>query len=107
MNTEPKVIKLKGDEKYQRLLGGMPETLGMKSGYMTLKPGKSVGEHSTDSKEEAIVILQGRGEIFCSGKPPIVAEEKTLVYIPPDTKHDVKNTGTDILKYIYIVSPRT
>ncbi|MGD2278513.1 MAG: cupin domain-containing protein [Candidatus Omnitrophota bacterium] len=105
MNKELKVIKLKGEGKYRRLLGGVPDTQGMKSGYMTLSPGESVGEHSTGQKEEAIIILQGKGEISCEAKTPITAEENTLVYVPPDTKHDVKNTGKEALKYVYVVSP--
>ena len=106
-NTGPKVVQFKGDEKYQRLLGGVPDTSGMKSGYMTLKPGESVGEHSTESKEEAIIILKGKGELSCEGSPAVTAQENTLIYVPPNTKHDVKNTGTEPLKYIYVVSPST
>ncbi|MGB2601493.1 MAG: cupin domain-containing protein [Candidatus Omnitrophota bacterium] len=103
--SEPKVIKLEGKEGYQRLLGGSPDTFGMKSGSVTLKAGESVGEHSTDEKEEAIVVLQGKAEISCDQKDPITAEKGTLVYIPPNTKHDVKNAGEDALRYIYVVSP--
>lgn len=102
---EPKVVKLEGKEGYQRLLGGMPDTLGMKSGSVILQPGESVGEHNTESKEEAIIILQGKGEISCDGKVMATAEENMLVYIPPDTKHDVKNTGIEALKYVYVVAP--
>jgi quercetin dioxygenase-like cupin family protein len=102
---EPRIVQLKGEEKYQRLLGGVPDTSGMKSGYMTLEPGESVGEHSTGPKEEAIVVLQGKGEISFEGKDSITLEEKTLVYVPPDTAHDVKNTGAELLRYIYVVAP--
>ena len=102
---EPRIVQLTGEEKYQRLLGGVPDTSGMKSGYMTLQPGESVGEHSTGSKEEAIVILQGKGEISFEGKGAIALEEKTLVYVPPEITHDVKNTGAELLRYIYVVAP--
>lgn len=64
-----------------------------------------MGEHSTGSKEEAIVILQGKGEISFEGKGAIALEEKTLVYVPPEITHDVKNTGAELLRYIYVVAP--
>ncbi len=101
----PKIVKLEGREAYQRLLGGVPETLGMKSGHVTLAPGVSVGEHSTGPKEEAIIILRGKGELSCNGEVLATAGENTLIYIPPETAHDVKNTGPGILKYVYVVSP--
>jgi oxalate decarboxylase/phosphoglucose isomerase-like protein (cupin superfamily) len=28
-----------------------------------------------------------------------------LVYIPPATRHNVKNTGDKILEYVYVVAP--
>jgi mannose-6-phosphate isomerase-like protein (cupin superfamily) len=102
---EPRVIKLRGEEKYQRLLGGLPDTLGMKAGHVILKPGESVGEHSTGPKEEAIIVLRGKGEISCEGKAPLTVEKNTLVYVPPETKHDVENTGSEPLKYVYVVAP--
>jgi mannose-6-phosphate isomerase-like protein (cupin superfamily) len=103
--ADPKIVKLETKEAYQRLLGGVPDTLGMKSGCVTLEPGGSVGEHSTGSKEEAIIILQGKGELSCNGEILATAEENSLIYVPPGTRHDVKNTGTGVLKYVYVVSP--
>ena len=84
---KPLVVNIAGEEKYTRLLAGKPETSGMKAGYVTLKPGESVGEHSTGSREEAIIFLQGRGEVCCAQKPPAAVEENTLVYIPPGLIH--------------------
>jgi quercetin dioxygenase-like cupin family protein len=101
----PKLVKIEHKESYQRLLGGYPETLGMKSGRVILNPGESVGTHSTDKREEAIIVLKGKAEIRCFGKDVMVAEEGSLVYVSPETKHDVKNIGEDVLMYIYVVSP--
>jgi mannose-6-phosphate isomerase-like protein (cupin superfamily) len=28
-----------------------------------------------------------------------------LVYIPPATRHNVTNTGNDVLEYVYVVAP--
>ena len=43
------------------LLKGMPQTSGMRGGSVKLKPGDSVGWHSTAANEEALVILHGSG----------------------------------------------
>lgn len=102
---EPVVVKIKAGEEYQRLLGGSGDTSGMRSGCVELRPGDSVGRHSTGSKEEAIIIFQGKGEISCGEGALLAAEKDTLVYIPPNTEHDVKNTGEDILRYVYVVTP--
>lgn len=103
--SEPMIIKINSEQGYQRLLGGSPDTSGMKSGKVSLKINESVGEHSTDNKEEAIIILQGEAEISCAGKNPMTAAEGALIYIPPHTRHDVKNIGKDTLNYVYIVAP--
>ena len=103
-SMRPIIVRLEGGEKYQRLLGGEPATRGMKSGNVTLKPGESVGEHSTSGREEAIIILEGEAEVTC-GSDKLAAGADTLVYIPPETPHDVRNPGAGPLRYVYVVSP--
>lgn len=95
-------VKIQGNEKYRRLLGGHPQTKGMRAGYVNLKPGDEIGEHSTQSKEEAIIILSGKARIACDNRPPLIAATNTLIYVPVDTKHNVKNIGKTPLRYIYI-----
>ena len=94
-----------GNGKYQRLLGGVPQTKGMKSGCVVLAPGESIGAHSTGEKEEAIIILEGRVQVVLNGAPACVAEQGQLVYIPPRTDHDMTNNGVSSARYIYVVSP--
>ncbi len=103
--TKPVVVKLEGSEKYQRLLPGAPVTCGMKSGHVCLKPGESVGQHSTDSREEAIVILEGCAQIIAGGVVSATAAAGQMVYIPPHTDHDLRNSGNGVLRYVYVVSP--
>ena len=103
--TKPVVVKLEGSEKYQRLLPGAPVTCGMKSGHVCLKPGEAVGRHSTDSREEAIVILEGCAQIIAGGAVAATADAGQLVYIPPNTDHDLRNSGSGVLRYVYVVSP--
>ena len=101
----PKVIPLpKGKESYTKILGGPPETACLKSGCVILEPGKSVGKHSTNGYEELIVPLEGEGELRLDGLEPLVICPGQVLYTPPQTPHDVVKTGTQPLKYIYIVA---
>ena len=100
-----KVVGLEGNARYLRLLAGVPETKGMKSGYVILQPGESVGEHSTDAKEEAIIILEGAVQVFIKGQPAVTAKKEQVVYVPAHTIHDMKNTGTGAARYVYVVAP--
>ena len=102
---KPIIAQLSSAEKYQSLLHGSPQTKGMKSGHVILQPGESVGEHTTAMREEAIIVLQGKGEVTADNNPPIVVQEGTLAYIPPETRHNVQNTSDQPLEYIYVVSP--
>lgn len=104
-NLKPKLVKLAGTEKYMRLLGGVPFTAGIKSGYVTLKPGEAVGEHKTEAREEAIVILEGKASVYCEKELLFTAEAESLVYIPPETNHDIRNEGEERLRYVYVVTP--
>jgi mannose-6-phosphate isomerase-like protein (cupin superfamily) len=87
------------------LLKGMPQTAGMRSGYVRLKPGETVGWHTTGKNEESLVILTGRGEARLDGLPARAFSAPALVYIPPALKHNVANTGQGILEYVYVVAP--
>lgn len=87
------------------LLHGVPQTAGMRSGFVRLQTGATVGWHTTGKNEEALVILHGQGEALIDGqaKQPFVAP--ALVYIPPETRHNVANTGKEPLEYVYVVAP--
>jgi mannose-6-phosphate isomerase-like protein (cupin superfamily) len=87
------------------LLKGAPQTAGMRSGYVRLKPGETVGWHTTGKNEESLVILTGRGEARLEDLPARAFSSPALVYIPPATKHNVANTGNEILEYVYVVAP--
>ena len=103
---KPFLVNLKDTEKFQRLLAGFPETMGLKSGHLILKPGENIGEHVTENKEEVIIVLKGKAMVlFGNDDEPIVAAPRSVVYIGPQTRHDVKNIGNDILEYVYVVSP--
>ena len=100
------IIDLKNDAEYQQLLSGEPQTCGMRSGRVYLRSGESCGQHSTKAHEELLIFLSGKGVT-------LIGEEETafevgggkVCYIPPNTIHNNKNTGTEPLIYIYCVAP--
>jgi hypothetical protein len=87
------------------LLRGAPQTTGMRSGFVRLKPGETVGWHTTNQNEEALVILRGQGEALIEGQPKLAIAAPGLAYIPPATRHNVANTGKEPLEYVYVVAP--
>ena len=102
---QPQTLPLKCAEGDCPLLRGIPQTAGMRSGFVRLKPRASVGWHTTGQNEEALVILGGRGEAQLEGQPGRAFEAPMLVYIPPATRHNVTNTGDAPLEYVYVVAP--
>jgi quercetin dioxygenase-like cupin family protein len=87
------------------LLKGAPQTAGMRSGFVRLKPGQSVGWHTTGQNEESLVVLRGQGEALLDGHPKQSLAGPGFVYIPSGTRHNVANTGQEILEYVYVVAP--
>ena len=90
--------------EYARVLGGPPATHSMRSGHVVLGPGQSVGQHSTGEHEEVLVVFQGTGKMMITDGPELALAPNTVAYCPPRTEHDVTNTGTQPLRYLYVVA---
>ena len=71
----------------------------MRNGFVRLSPGQSVGWHTTGHNEESLVILHGAGKASVEGEAGLDFSAPRTVYIPPETKHNVTNTGTEPLEY--------
>jgi len=102
---QPLTLPLKCAKGECPLLQGVPQTGGMRSGFVRLKPSESVGWHTTGKNEEALVILRGHGEALIEGQPGRLFAAPMLVYIPAATRHNVTNTGDELLDYVYVVAP--
>jgi len=87
------------------LLHGSPQTAGMRSGFVRLKPGDTVGWHTTGQNEEELVILHGEGAALIEGQASRPFTSPAIAYIPPATRHNVQNTGKEALEYVYVVAP--
>ena len=102
----PLLVRLDLDgHEYLPLLQGPPASSGMRSGYVRLEPDASVGRHSTGRHEEVLVVLGGTGRMFLAGHEPLELVAPCVAYCPPDTEHDVSNTGSEALRYVYVAAP--
>ena len=99
------VVELNKESGFQRLLPGTPDTHGMKSGRVYLAPGDECGLHSTLNKEEQLVFLSGSGTAIVEPNQSFEVGKGKVAYIPPQTEHNIKNTGSEPLIYIYCVAP--
>jgi len=104
-SPQPLTLSLECASGYCPLLLGAPQTAGMRSGLVRLKPGETVGWHSTTEHEEALVILRGRGEARIEGQRARPFTAPALLYVPPVTRHNIANTGDGLLEYVYVVAP--
>ena len=96
-------VELNDKPENQRLFQA-PQSCGMKAGRVWLAPGQECGLHSTEGREELLVFLAGQGTAAVGGERLSVGVGK-VCYIPPHTEHNILNTGTDDLIYIFCVTP--
>ena len=98
------VRSLPNTQEPARLLS-KEDTVGMRSGLMILQPGQDCGWHSTENYEEMIICLAGAGEVASEDGPrrPLAAGQ--YAYNPPQSRHNVFNTGSEVMRYIYVVAP--
>jgi mannose-6-phosphate isomerase-like protein (cupin superfamily) len=98
------VVELQPAGDFQRLLDNKTQSCGMKAGRVYLKPGDSCGQHSTKDREELLVFLSGSGRAIIEGSEPFDIGVGKVAYIPPQTNHNIENTGSEPLIYVYCVA---
>lgn len=104
-SPDVRVVALEpGDSPYLLLLEGPPHTHSLRSGLVTLAPGKSIGVHNSGVNEEMLVPLEGTGELRFPDRPAIALRPGVVTYAPAHSEHDVFNTGTERLRYIFILA---
>jgi quercetin dioxygenase-like cupin family protein len=79
-------------------------SMRMKSALVNLQSGQNIGSHNTGNREELLIVLEGTGEVNAEGLGKQSVTKDTIIYIPPNIQHDVKNTGDNPMRYIYILS---
>lgn len=102
----PKSLRLDTKKRYTRLFSAKAgNAASIKAGCVVLKKGENIGEHDTEDAEEILVVLKGKGALLIKNSKIINFGKGTALYIPPNTVHNVKNTGRSVLKYVFITSP--
>jgi len=104
MSEKAFVVELNDESEYQRLLPGEPKTRGMKSGRVYLQAGQDCGQHSTEAREEMLIFLAGQGKAIIDEQQDLEVGIGKVAYIGPHTIHNIKNTGSKPLIYIYCVA---
>lgn len=105
MKPEPFAVELNDTNQFQRLLDKETQSCRMKAGRVYLQPGQNCGQHSTKENEEMLIFLNGKGLAVIGGAEPFEIGLGKAAYIPPETLHDIKNTGDEPLIYVYCVAP--
>lgn len=100
----PFVLPLPDTGSYAPLLAPPADAPSMRAGLVTLVPGGECGAHTTGSHEEFIVCLDGEGEIDAEGLGTSRLASGHVAYNPPNTRHNVRNTGTTPMRYIFVVA---
>ena len=103
-DLQPFVRTLPDTSDYVRLLAA-PESVALHSGLMTLRSGADCGWHSTEGYEEMVICLAGEGEIEVQGRSRVKLSAGQYAYNPPQTQHNIFNTGPQPLRYVYVVAP--
>src|SRR5512139_1998179 len=103
-NLKPLIISPPNDlNDYFEILG-KSASAKMRSGLVTLMPGQDVGAHNTKNYEELIIVLNGEGQIEAGTEGRRKISGGQIAYNPPNTEHNLFNTGITPLRYIYVVS---
>jgi len=102
-NIRPFVKKLNGRRQFKRIFGNSGKRKGLSSGFVILKKGCLVGVHNTAKKEEILIVLYGKVQVSIAGEH-FTLKDKMVLYIPPNTLHNVKNIGAGLSKYLYVTA---
>jgi mannose-6-phosphate isomerase-like protein (cupin superfamily) len=71
---------------------------------MSLKPGEEIGEEVHETVDQFFRIEEGAATVIIDGEESIVVDDMVIV-VPAGAKHNVINTGTEVLKLYTIYSP--
>jgi mannose-6-phosphate isomerase-like protein (cupin superfamily) len=93
-----------GQSSYLLLAGGQFGTRHLAVTWVDCPPGSEQPLHRHQGLEQAYVIVRGSGTMVVGGERREVGEG-TLVYVPPDTDHAIRNDGTEPLAYVSATSP--
>lgn len=103
MTIEPFIVELANTTEYQSLLKP-PKTNNLHAGRVYLKPGTDCGQHTTGINEEMLVFLSGQGQAAVGEGKIFEIGKGKILYIPPQTEHNIINNSKEPLVYIFCVA---
>jgi mannose-6-phosphate isomerase-like protein (cupin superfamily) len=77
---------------------------GFSVGMTLLPPGNATSDHVHDNEVEAWLIISGEGEAKLGAEKKRVSPE-TAIFVPPNTSHQLVNTGSEELRMFWVYSP--
>ena len=81
-------------------------TNGLRAGSVVLKPSEVMPWHSTEGREELLIILAGRVHLETeplSGRPVhVLLKAGQCAWLPRRTSHTVRNRSRRTARYLYV-----
>ena len=71
---------------------------------MSLAPGEDIGDEVHDDTDQFFRVEGGEGVVSIDGKETRI-EADTAIVVPAGARHNVKNTGPDLLKLYTLYAP--
>ena len=71
---------------------------------MALKPGEDIGEEVHEDRDQFFRIETGSGEIVIDGAVSPVRGDMAIV-VPAGARHNLRNTGTELLRLYTLYAP--
>lgn len=84
-----------------------PATVGSTSGFMgvtIVEPGQAVAEHYHPYSEEFLFVIEGTLIVDLDGQPTVVPADNG-VFVPINTRHRLRNPGTERARAVFHLSP--
>jgi len=78
------------------------EADGFGGGKKSLAPGDKMEEHSSGNYREIVFCLEGVLTVIKQGVEPVTLNSGEMTYIPPDTKHEIKNQSDKPAVYLFV-----
>ena len=71
---------------------------------MTLPPGEEIGEEVHEDRDQFFRIEGGAGEVLIDGQTHRIEDDDAII-VPAGARHNVRNTGTEPLKFYTLYGP--
>ena len=103
-DESPKNERGNGQVSHLLMAGGDFGSSHLAVTWVEALPGSRQPLHAHAHSEQVYVIVGGRG-VMIAGDEEREVEAGTLVFIPPETPHAIKNVGEEMLVYVSASSP--